>query len=77
MCGGHSPVVSRAQIYIQFIIFVISQKRAKAQCLLDKVFEYLELVEKDYFGLQYADVAPAPDGMVSHIYIPNKHRACT
>ena len=31
------------------------QKRAKAQKLLDKVFEHLELVEKDYFCLQYFD----------------------
>ena len=33
--------------------------------LLDKVFDHLELVEKDYFGLQYADIVPAPDAMVS------------
>ncbi|KAK2151210.1 hypothetical protein LSH36_372g03023, partial [Paralvinella palmiformis] len=38
-------------------------KRAKAQVLLDKVFEHLELIEKDYFGLQFLDVAPAPDGL--------------
>ncbi|ESO98502.1 hypothetical protein LOTGIDRAFT_142880, partial [Lottia gigantea] len=31
-------------------------KRGKAQQLLDKVFEHLELVEKDYFGLQYVDI---------------------
>ncbi|XP_050418197.1 tyrosine-protein phosphatase non-receptor type 4 isoform X4 [Patella vulgata] len=31
-------------------------KRGKAQQLLDKVFEHLELVEKDYFGLQFVDV---------------------
>lgn len=34
--------------------------------LLDKVFDHLELVEKDYFGLQFADVAPAPDAMVKY-----------
>ena len=43
----------------------VLQKRGKAQHLLDKVFDHLELVEKDYFGLQFADVAPAPDAMVS------------
>lgn len=37
------------------------QKRAKGQELLDRVFEHLELVEKDYFGLQFADV-PQADG---------------
>ncbi|RUS91858.1 hypothetical protein EGW08_000429 [Elysia chlorotica] len=36
-------------------------KRGKSQQLLDKVFEHLELVEKDYFGLQYLDLAPSDD----------------
>ena len=44
----------------------VFQKRAKAQTLLDKVFEHLELVEKDYFGLQFADVGSSPDALVSH-----------
>ncbi|XP_014234408.1 tyrosine-protein phosphatase non-receptor type 4 isoform X1 [Trichogramma pretiosum] len=30
-------------------------KKAKGQALLDLVFQHLELVEKDYFGLQYAE----------------------
>lgn len=30
-------------------------KRAKGSVLLDLVFQHLELVEKDYFGLQYAE----------------------
>ncbi|XP_034945429.1 tyrosine-protein phosphatase non-receptor type 4 isoform X1 [Chelonus insularis] len=30
-------------------------KRAKGQVLLDLVFHHLELIEKDYFGLQYAE----------------------
>ncbi|XP_011506483.1 PREDICTED: tyrosine-protein phosphatase non-receptor type 4 isoform X2 [Ceratosolen solmsi marchali] len=30
-------------------------KRAKGQALLDLVFQHLELIEKDYFGLQYAE----------------------
>ncbi|CAC5387592.1 PTPN4 [Mytilus coruscus] len=37
-------------------------KRAKAQHLLDKVFGHLELVEKDYFGLQFIDIAPPTEG---------------
>ncbi|CAH1788374.1 unnamed protein product, partial [Owenia fusiformis] len=32
-------------------------KRSKAQALLDKVFDHLELIEKDYFGLQYSEAA--------------------
>ncbi|XP_014217078.1 tyrosine-protein phosphatase non-receptor type 4 [Copidosoma floridanum] len=30
-------------------------KRAKGQALLDLIFQHLELVEKDYFSLQYAE----------------------
>ncbi|TGZ47375.1 Tyrosine-protein phosphatase non-receptor type 4 [Temnothorax longispinosus] len=30
-------------------------KRAKGHVLLDLVFQHLELIEKDYFGLQYAE----------------------
>ncbi|XP_076243936.1 protein tyrosine phosphatase Meg isoform X4 [Calliopsis andreniformis] len=44
-------------------------KRAKGQALLDLVFQHLELVEKDYFGLQYAEngataCTHSPDVMV-------------
>lgn len=46
------------------------QKKAKSQVLLDKVFGHLELVEKDYFGLQFVDLSPAPDGMISHAHHP-------
>ncbi|XP_041367187.1 tyrosine-protein phosphatase non-receptor type 4-like isoform X2 [Gigantopelta aegis] len=38
-------------------------KRAKSQVLLDRVFEHLELVEKDYFGLQYVDAPPGDDAL--------------
>ncbi|XP_074105988.1 protein tyrosine phosphatase Meg isoform X2 [Cotesia typhae] len=41
-------------------------KRAKGQILLDLVFQHLELIEKDYFGLQYAEnpaVYPNSDAM--------------
>ncbi|XP_051154879.1 tyrosine-protein phosphatase non-receptor type 4 isoform X3 [Leptopilina boulardi] len=44
-------------------------KRAKGQVLLDLVFQHLELIEKDYFGLQYAEngtinsSSPNPDVM--------------
>ncbi|KAK4298034.1 hypothetical protein Pmani_029587 [Petrolisthes manimaculis] len=31
------------------------EKRAKGQALLDLVFSHLELIEKDFFGLQYLD----------------------
>lgn len=46
------------------------QKRARGQSLLDLVFQHLELIEKDYFGLQYAEngnvssSCPNPDIMV-------------
>lgn len=31
------------------------EKRAKGAVLLEQVYQHLELVEKDYFGLQYSD----------------------
>ena len=31
------------------------QKKSKGQELLDKVFEHLNLLEKDYFSLSYRD----------------------
>lgn len=30
------------------------EKRAKGAALLEQVYQHLELVEKDYFGLQYS-----------------------
>jgi len=42
------------------------QKKDTGQVLLDKVFKHLELVEKDYFGLQFSLAMPnAPDAVVS------------
>ncbi|XP_059473804.1 tyrosine-protein phosphatase non-receptor type 4 isoform X2 [Neocloeon triangulifer] len=35
-------------------------KKAKGQELLDKVFQHLELVEKDYFGLQFSENGNPP-----------------
>lgn len=32
------------------------EKRAKGDNLLDQVYQHLELVEKDYFGLQYTAI---------------------
>ena len=51
------------------MVLFVFQKRAKAQHLLDKVFEHLELVEKDYFGLQFIDLAPPTEG-VPHGHVP-------
>uniref|UniRef100_A0A6P7GN49 protein-tyrosine-phosphatase n=1 Tax=Diabrotica virgifera virgifera TaxID=50390 RepID=A0A6P7GN49_DIAVI len=36
------------------------EKRAKGATLLDQVYRHLELVEKDYFGLQYSDNGGLP-----------------
>lgn len=49
---------------VNLIIFCMFQKRSKAQNLLDKVFDHLELIEKDYFGLQFLDLSPDPESMV-------------
>lgn len=45
-----------------------AKKRAKGQALLDLVFQHLELVEKDYFGLQFPEPIAASDGVVSTFY---------
>uniref|UniRef100_A0A7N6B3C1 FERM domain-containing protein n=1 Tax=Anabas testudineus TaxID=64144 RepID=A0A7N6B3C1_ANATE len=37
--------------------FLLSQKRAKGQILFDKICDHLNLLEKDYFGITYRDVA--------------------
>ncbi|XP_049517613.1 tyrosine-protein phosphatase non-receptor type 4 isoform X4 [Dermacentor silvarum] len=39
------------------------EKRSKGQVLFDLVFRHSELVEKDYFGLQFSEKASAIDGM--------------
>lgn len=46
-------------------------KRAKGVVLLEQVYQHLELIEKDYFGLQYSQNGCAPNSnkpeyMVSH-----------
>lgn len=47
-------------------------RHAKGQDLLDKVYAHLELIEKDYFGLQFADLCPDPDNMVkSLVFVGN------
>ncbi|XP_071513326.1 tyrosine-protein phosphatase non-receptor type 4 isoform X3 [Panulirus ornatus] len=37
------------------------EKRAKGQALLDLVFNHLELIERDFFGLQYNEQAPSTE----------------
>jgi len=36
------------------------QKRAKGHVLLELVYQHLELIEKDYFGLQFSDNGMPP-----------------
>lgn len=36
------------------------EKRAKGHLLLEQVFQHLELIEKDYFGLQFSDNGAVP-----------------
>lgn len=48
------------------------EKRAKGGVLLEQVYQHLELVEKDYFGLQYSEEGSQPserclEWMVSHM----------
>jgi tyrosine-protein phosphatase non-receptor type 4 len=37
-------------------------KRCKASVVMEQVYQHLELVEKDYFGLQYSECGSAPNG---------------
>lgn len=46
------------------ILFLFPQKRAKGQVLFDRVCEYLNLLEKDYFGLMYQE---NPEQKVSEV----------
>lgn len=60
------------RIYSNIInVYMFAQKRAKGQTLLDLVFQHLELIEKDYFGLQYSEngvntTIPTSDAMVTY-----------
>lgn len=36
------------------------EKRAKGAILLEQVYQHLELMEKDYFGLQFSDDGSSP-----------------
>ena len=42
-------------IYVSFIFSF--QKKAEGQALLEQVYYHLDLIEKDYFGLQFTDAA--------------------
>ncbi len=44
-------------VYNNVCIFsCILQSNAKAQAVLNRIFEHLNLVERDYFGLRFLDI---------------------
>ncbi|XP_066998363.2 tyrosine-protein phosphatase non-receptor type 4 [Anabrus simplex] len=43
------------------------EKRAKGSVLLEQVFQHLELIEKDYFGLQFSDNGVVPSATNSDL----------
>ena len=43
-----------------FLFFLSFQKKAVGQHLMEQVFYKLDIVEKDYFGLQYTDAHNVP-----------------
>lgn len=54
------------------------EKRSKGLNLLELVYQHLELVEKDYFGLQYSEngIPPAnnkPEFMVNNLFFKLCH----
>lgn len=46
------------------------EKRSKGTTLLELVYQHLELVEKDYFGLQYSENG-TPPGNQSSVWMVN------
>lgn len=48
------------------------QKRAKGQVLLECVFQHLELIEKDYFGLQFSENGILPNPPNSDLMVSNR-----
>ena len=49
-------------IYICFCLF---QKKSEGHVLLEQVFYHLDLIEKDYFGLQFTDHHNVSVSMIS------------
>lgn len=45
---------------LRFRLPIIFQKHAKGQDLFDQIVYHLDLVETDYFGLQFLDSAQVP-----------------
>ena len=43
-----------------YFVFLSFQKKAVGQHLMEQVFYKLDIVEKDYFGLQYTDAHNVP-----------------
>lgn len=52
------------------MIFLL-QKHAKGSILLECVFQHLELIEKDYFGLQFTENGAAPSPSNNYIAVSN------
>jgi hypothetical protein len=52
------------------------QKRAKGHVLLELVYQHLELIEKDYFGLQFSDNGMPPTTENSDVMVRHCFRKC-
>ncbi|CAG7818293.1 unnamed protein product, partial [Allacma fusca] len=65
LLGGASQKAKNLAITVIFLddsqhTFEV-EKSAKGTVLLEKVFQHLELSEKDYFGLQFDELLPPPE----------------
>ena len=49
------------------------QKKALGEELYEQVFYHLDLIEKDYFGLQYTDVNHVSVSTCTHTYAHAQH----
>lgn len=52
--------IAPASICIDACVLIVLQKKATGQQLMEQVNYHLDLIEKDYFGLQYSDPYSVP-----------------
>ena len=45
---------------LHYFYLILFQKKAVGQHLMEQVFYRLDIIEKDYFGLQYTDAHNVP-----------------
>ena len=57
------------QYHVTIALTLIFQKNARGQVLIDLVFDFLELLERDFFGLQYNDFSCNPGPLLVSVFL--------